>query len=78
MGILQARCSVPGNDVHSSGEPCAMQWMAGGTGERCQREQGIRMVSFRWWTLFVSLNLPVVSVLLNKGLHWAYCSLFKY
>lgn len=74
MGILCVTCSVSGNDVDKSGEPCAVQWMSGGTGERCQMEQGIKMVSFTWWTLFVSLNLPVVSVSPNKGLPWVYHS----
>lgn len=76
MIILWVLCFVPENDVHKPGKPCAMQWMSGGARERCQREPAIKMVSFMWWTLFVSLNLPVVSVLLNKGLHWAYLALF--
>lgn len=50
-------------------EPYAVLWMGGGIGERCRREQGIRMVSFAWWTEFSSLNLPVVSLIVNKGLN---------
>lgn len=50
-------------------EPYAMQWMGGGIGDRCRREQGIRMVSFTSGTVFSSLNLPVVALVVNKGLN---------